>query len=193
MALSADDGDLALIAAAQQGERRALDLFVRRHDRWVRSVVYATAGNAHAIDDIAQQVWAKVWQQIGTLAEPARWRGWLYRLARNAAIDAGQKAARDRGRQVALADEGAIAGRQLEPSCLLIRDEQHRRTLMTIRGLPAIYREPFVLRHMEDCSYAEIAEALSLPVDTVETRLVRARRLLRSALKDLRADKEPDR
>ena len=48
--------------------------------------------------------------------------------------------------------------------------------------LPAIYREPFVLRHLEDWSYAEIGEVLGLSVDTVETRLVRARRLLREML-----------
>jgi RNA polymerase sigma-70 factor (ECF subfamily) len=57
--------------------------------------------------------------------------------------------------------------------------------LEAIRGLPDIYRESFILRHVEDWSYAQIAEAMSLPVDTVETRLVRARRLLRTALRDL--------
>ena len=56
--------------------------------------------------------------------------------------------------------------------------------LAAINGLPALYREPFVLRHMNGWGYQQIAEVMDLPVDTVETRLVRARRLLREALKD---------
>jgi RNA polymerase sigma-70 factor (ECF subfamily) len=54
--------------------------------------------------------------------------------------------------------------------------------LEAIRALPALYREPFVLRHLQGWSYRQIAETMGLPVDTVETRLVRARRLLREAL-----------
>ncbi|MDO8630448.1 MAG: sigma factor-like helix-turn-helix DNA-binding protein, partial [Phycisphaerales bacterium] len=54
--------------------------------------------------------------------------------------------------------------------------------LSAIMALPAIYREPFVLRHMNDWSYRRISDVMGLPVDTVETRLVRARRLLREVL-----------
>lgn len=187
-ALSLEDEDCRLIEAARRGERSALDAFVRRHDRWVRGVVYATIGHSGLVDDVAQHVWTRVVEQIGTLIEPARWRGWLYTMARNAAIDAGQKATRDRKRRSS-ADMVEYAGDdRWDPSRTADREEQHRRVLSAIRGLPAIYREPFMLRHMEDWSYARIGEALSLPVDTVETRLVRARRLLRSALADLNGD-----
>jgi RNA polymerase sigma-70 factor (ECF subfamily) len=131
---------------------------------------------------VVQHVWSTVWQQIGTLVDPERWRGWLYRMAKNAAIDAGQKVARYRRRAIPLVAEESVAGRDPGPTRAVIAAEEHRRVLDAVAGLPAIYREPFVLRHMEDWSYAQIGEALGLPVDTVETRLVRARRLLRSAL-----------
>jgi RNA polymerase sigma-70 factor (ECF subfamily) len=189
-ALSLDDVDCRLIVAAQRGERSALDAFVRRHDRWVRSVVYATVGQPWLVDDIAQHVWTRVCEQIGTLIDPARWRGWLYTMARNAAIDAGQKAARDRKRRTSAEIAEIVGDRRTDPAGLAIRYEQHRRVLNAVRGLPAIYREPFILRHMEEWNYAQIGEALSLPVDTVETRLVRARRLLRSALADLVANEK---
>lgn len=183
-----DQIDHALIEAAQRGERSALDAFVRRNDRWVRGVIYATCGSAQMVDDVVQHVWTRVWQQLGTLADPARWRGWLYTLARNAAIDAGQAAARRRKRQVALDETAPAASREMDPARRLIRDEQERRVLSAIRGLPAIYREPFILRHLDDWTYAQIAEALDMPVDTVETRLVRARRLLRQALEDMKTN-----
>lgn len=182
MALRMDEGDQELIAAARQGERSALDELVRRHDRWVRNIVYATVTNAAIVDDIVQTVWLRVWQQIGTLLDPARWRGWLYKLAKNAAIDAGEKAAHERRLRISYGAAEDRAAKAAQPVKDLIAEEERERVLAAIRGLPVIYREPFVLRHLEDWSYAEIGEAMSLPVDTVETRLVRARRLLRAAL-----------
>lgn len=181
MTVGINDDDQALIVAAQQGSRTALDALIRRHDRWVRHVVYRALGNASAVEDVAQQVWTTVWQQIGTLVDPSAWRAWLYRTARNAAIDASQKSSRERRRRAPV-DEQTLPDRDGSPALWLVRDEEHRRMLAAINGLPAIYREPFVLKHLEDWSYAQIGEALGLPVDTVETRLVRARRLLRSAL-----------
>ncbi len=180
MVLGTDDGDHELIVAAQRGERNALDAFVRRHDRWVRNVVYATIGDPGSVDDIVQRVWATVWQQIGTLVDPLRWRGWLYRMAKNAAIDVGMKHARERKVRRAFSHDSVSRG--TDPAKRLIIAEEHRRVLAAIDALPPIYREPFILRHLEDWSYAQIGEAMGLPVDTVETRLVRARRLLRGAL-----------
>ncbi len=63
-----------------------------------------------------------------------------------------------------------------------IQSEVLKEVLDAIAGLPLIYREPFVLRHLEEWSYAEIGDVLNLSVETVETRLVRARRLLREML-----------
>jgi len=182
MAVSVDDRDQHLIAAAQRGERTALDALVRRHDRWVRSVVYATMGSPVAVDDVVQHVWTNVWQQIGTLVDPGRWRGWLYRMAKNAAIDAGKKEANERRRRMSLRRADRVAARSGDPARTLIDAERREQVLNAINGLPVIYREPFILRHMEGWTYAQIGEALDLPVDTVETRLVRARRLLRDAL-----------
>lgn len=186
-----EEVDQSLIEAAQRGERSALDLFVRRNDRWVRSVIYTTCGSTPHADDIAQQIWMRVWEQIGTLVDVARWRGWLYTLARNAAIDAGQKAGRTRKRQASFDGNGEhVAAQGEEPALRIVREENERRILNAIKGLPAIYREPFMLRHLEDWSYAQIGEALNLPVDTVETRLVRARRLLRESLADFRTGEQ---
>ncbi len=181
MALTGEDGDQTLIVAAQRGERAALDALVHRHDRWVRHVVYATVANAAVADDVMQEVWTKVWQQIHGLVEPASWRSWLYRLARHAAIDAGRAGANERRREVADLQDRPTAAAD-DPQVALCISEEHRRVLAAVKALPDIYREPFILRHLEGWSYARIGEAMSLPVDTVETRLVRARRLLRQAL-----------
>ena len=111
-------------------------------------------------------------------------RSWLYRLARNAAIDqlrhrsrrrrlldGFRRRARERKQFDAPADAGAT------------RDDEHRRVLRAIEALPPIYREVFVLRHIQDWTYPEIADVTGIAPGTVETRLVRARRLLRRALR----------
>ena len=67
MAAECVDRDLDLIVQAQSGHRPALDAFVRRNERWLRGVIYSTLGHARGVDDVLQQVWTNVCQQIGTL------------------------------------------------------------------------------------------------------------------------------
>ena len=78
-----------MVAEAQRGDRVAADQLIREHDAWVRSAIYAVTGRADWVDDIAQQVWARVWRRLETLENPCRLRSWLYTVARNTAIDAG--------------------------------------------------------------------------------------------------------
>lgn len=183
MALAADfDQDLPLIEALRAGDQSAFTELWRRHERWVRGVIYAVLNDASRVEDVAQQVWWTVWDRIDSLRDARRWKSWLYRLARNAAIDAGRDRTRERESKLRLAQEVDHAGGSASPEHSLEREERWGVLMNAVRGLPAIYREPFVLKHIEDWSYREIGEVLDLPVDTVETRLGRARRLLRDAL-----------
>jgi RNA polymerase sigma-70 factor, ECF subfamily len=178
------DVDLPVIEAIQAGDRYAFAELVQRHGSWVRAVVFGVLGRSDGIDDVVQQVWTSVWQRIRELRDPARWRPWLYRMARNAAVDAGREISRRR-RLHKSAPDGVLAG---QPDRVDARDpaaaERHRLVMAAINGLPALYREPFVLRHLNDWSYQQIADVMDMPVDSVETRLVRARRLLREALEN---------
>lgn len=174
----------ALVADAQRGDRAAAERLVRDHEHWIRSVVYGVTGRPDWVDDITQQVWAQVWERLASLDDPQRLRPWLYRVARNAAIDAGQARRRQRDREVELADGVAEAARDIGPSppAAVVAGETRTTLLQAVQALPAPYREPFVLRHLEDWSYARIADVLGLTAEAVETRLVRARRLLRDML-----------
>lgn len=173
-----------LVTEAQRGSREAADRLVREHEGWVRSAIFGVTGRVDWAEDVAQQVWTQVWERLGSLKDPERLRPWLYRIARNAAIDAGQSRRRrstagiDQVGEQASGDEA-----QVGPVGSAVRDETRRALLQAVEALPAIYREPFVLRHLEDWSYSRIGDVLGLPVETVETRLVRARRLLREMLK----------
>ena len=170
-----------VVADARRGDRAAADRLVRENAAWIRSVIFAVTGRADGVDDIAQQVWARAWEQLDTLEDPSRLRSWLYSIARNAALDANEAGRRQRQAQKELSEHAATP-RETSPVLRLAADELRTHVLEAIRALPVIYREPFVLRHVEDWSYAEIAAVLGLPIDSVETRLVRARRLLREWL-----------
>jgi RNA polymerase sigma-70 factor (ECF subfamily) len=171
-----------LVNQARRGSRLAADRLVREHEGWVRSVVYGVTGRRDLVDDVAQQVWTQVWQRLGSLNDPRRLRAWLYSVARNAAIDASQDQRRRRAVGLDAVGERFGDGRVRSPLRSAVGAELRETLLRAVEALPALYREPFVLRHLEDWSYAEIGELLGLSVETVETRLVRARRLLREML-----------
>ena len=136
------------------------------------------------MDDVVQQVWLNVWKRAETLQHPKYWRTWLFRLARNSAIDNGRKQTRRKGLWQRFTER--LAGQDLTVPSTAQRgmelQERHSEVLDAIEQLSAIYREPFILRHLEDWSYKQISEALNLPINTVEIRLVRARRKLRAIL-----------
>lgn len=178
------DRDVPVIEAVLRGDRFAFEDFCRRHGDWVRAVIYGVLGDRDRLDDVAQQVWTTVWAQIGRLRDPKRWRPWLYRLARNAAVDAGRDQTRRRRATERLTAERGSSDSAAAPGDALIDAERREAVFRAVRGLPALYREPFVMRHLQGWSYRVIGEVMDMPVDTVETRLVRARRLLREALKD---------
>lgn len=180
------DAEQPVIEAIRAGDGSAFEELVRRHHGWVRGVVFGVLGDRDCVDDVTQQVWASAWERMGELRDVDRWRSWLYRLARNAAVDAGRQLTRRRKQAAALASgDVAIGGasaesREPDPS----RAERNAMVLEAVQALPVLYREPFVLRHLSGWSYREIAEVMNMAVDSIETRLVRARRLLREALKD---------
>jgi len=182
------DLDQDLFEAVQSGDAESLAELIQRNERWVRGVVYAAISDGHAVDDVMQRVWLNVWQRCRTLEDLRSWRHWLYRMAHNAAIDFGRKKMRRRNLWQRLSHEmmgrGQVGG-EPDPKHAASVNEQHQQVLNAIEGMPAIYREPFVLRHLEGWSYRQISETLSLPVDTVGTRLVRARRLLQDTLSDV--------
>ncbi|MEE9296742.1 MAG: RNA polymerase sigma factor [Phycisphaerae bacterium] len=178
------DPEQPVVEAVLQGDRYAFDELCRRHSDWVRAVIFGVLCDRERIDDVAQQVWTTFWEQIGRLRNPSRWRPWLYRLARNAAVDAGRQGQR---RKRAAERVGAASPAETvcpSPGDAAVRAEQHQAVADAVQALPALYREPFVLRHVQGWSYRQISEVMGLRTDTVETRLVRARRRLREALRD---------
>ena len=181
---SNEDPDQVLIQSLVKGDGEALMELMRRHGRWVRGVLFGVLGATEDVEDVQQQVWLSFWRRCGELDDTNRWRNWLYRMARNAAIDAVRRNKRRRKLWHGLKDLFVRHGpSQPHPDREAILVEEHQRVLRAIGRIPEIYREAFVLRHLEGLSYQAIADLIGVAPETVGTRLVRARRHLLQILK----------
>lgn len=174
--------DLELVQSLTGGDDGALHALMERHGRWVRGVVFSVLGDHDDLDDVCQQVWLSVWRNSRSLQDAAKWRAWLYRLARNVALDAGRRKTHRRRLWQRVKNYLRPPASAPPVDRDLIAREQHQRVLDAIGSMSEAYRQVFVMRHLEGLSYADIAKVTGLSVEGVETRLVRARRLLKGRL-----------
>lgn len=191
----ADDDDRAIVEAVLQGKQHRYAELVDRYQRQITNYVCRMLGNYEDAVDLSQDVFLKAYQALDTYKPRYPFAAWLFRIARNAAID---EIRRKRLQTVSL-DEPIDVGdgtveRQVDaevpgPEGRLLTSEFRGRVADAIEQLPDKYREPIVLRHAGELSYDEIAEALELPIGTVKTRIFRAREQLRRSLADML---EPD-
>jgi RNA polymerase sigma-70 factor (ECF subfamily) len=160
--------DLALVAAARDGDRRAFEELYRRYARMVHGIVLARVPRDEA-DDIVQEVFILVLRRIPTLRDDASFGGWLAAIARNQARDFHRRAAET-------AELPAdLAGSQTA-------DGDAEWILDLIRGLPDAYRETLILRLVEGMTGPEIAERTGLTHGSVRVNLHRGMKQLREKL-----------
>jgi RNA polymerase sigma-70 factor (ECF subfamily) len=178
MAPSHGDSSSAGHARSARGHGQdAVQALWQTHRRWIAAILLAHKPREADLDDLLQEVAMSVVQSIHTLKDPALVRPWLRSIAMNAARTSGRRAsARRRNLPVTHDEPDRTVGDDGAENESLARG---RRALELARALPAEYREPLYLRAVRGMSYRQIADTLSLPVTTIETRLARARRMLR--------------
>jgi RNA polymerase sigma-70 factor (ECF subfamily) len=176
--------DQELIAATLAGSEAAFEgLVVRYQDRLFR-LLGRYCRDAVECEDLAQEVFLKVFRKLHTFQGDSAFYTWLYRIAVNAATDHISRAS---SRRLRLVDDDAVldtGGEREEqsPSAPLLRDELAAVTRAIVDSLPEKFRTILVLREFEDLSYTEIAAVLQIQLGTVESRLFRARQRFREAL-----------
>jgi len=147
--------------------------------RWVAAILLAHKPRDSELDDLLQDVAMTLVRRIHDVRDPSKIRPWLRTVAINAARAAGRK------RKVRLrlanseVDVEREPAREGEPEAL--KDEA-RLALEAAQRLHPDYREPLLLRCVRGMSYKRIAQTLDLPVTTIETRIARARRMVREEI-----------
>ncbi len=186
-----DATDQQIVAAVLAGHQHRFAELVGRYQGQIVNYVYRMLGNYDDAVDLSQDVFLKAYAALDSYRPQYPFGAWLFRIARNAAID---EIRRRRVATVSLdaplqTDDGSlqreVAGADPGPEDRLLEQELHRRVEAAITRLPDKYREPLVLRHAAEMSYEEIAETLELPLGTVKTRIFRAREALRRSLGSL--------
>lgn len=184
--------DDALIDAVLAGEGSAFGTLMDRYqDRVFRLVSRFTRDHGEA-EDLAQEVFVKVFRKLHTFQRDAALFTWIYRVAVNTVNDHFGRVGRRRLRLVE--DESELDASPsarsdgASPSQPVLDDELRRVTRELLDELPEKYRTILLLREFEDLSYTQLAETLGLQMGTVESRLFRARQ----RFKDLLEKRYPD-
>ena len=177
--------DTDLISRAAAGDGAAFQALVERHRSMVYRVAYQFAGNHHDAEDIAQEVFIKVYRSLDRFRQDAQLSSWMYRIVMNACID---------HRRRHFPAGAAPFGEEAEHRMLNTPEETPGPEERTYAGelgaalesaiaeLPKGQRIVFVMRHHQGLKLCEIAESLGLAEGTVKRQLHAAVHRLRQAL-----------
>lgn len=140
------------------------------------------AGNdSDEAEDVAQEALVAAYHKRDTYRRGEPFRPWLYRIAVNRCLDRLRAGSRRPAPQ-RFDDLPEAEGREGDPMAALLEDEWEARLAEAVAALPPRHRAVFLLRHLDDLSYEEIAAATDIPMGTVKTYLFRARAQLRRDL-----------
>jgi RNA polymerase sigma-70 factor (ECF subfamily) len=182
--------DAQLIPLAARGDRDAFQALVERHRGLVYRVAYQYAGNYQDAEDIAQDVFLKVYRSLDRFRQDAQFTSWLYRIAMNACVD------RSRRRNPADPNDQSddlllsTASSDPNPESRTWAGEIGEAVQAAVDRLPPRQRVIFIMRHFEELKLSEIASALGLAEGTVKRQLHAAVHRLRTALRDMRVTQE---
>jgi RNA polymerase sigma-70 factor (ECF subfamily) len=181
---SIDQDEIALVAASRKGDQDAFARLVQLHQRRVFNLVYRMLQDYEEASEVTQEAFFAAWQGLPSFRGDARFSTWLYRIAYNCCLKQLEVRKRERAVQVAVQAEQTLAHRSLEERASAELDAQDCQQFVRsqLSTLPAKYRIVLVLRHLQEMTYEEIAEILSMPVGTIKTHLFRARNLLKERL-----------
>lgn len=175
-----------------QPDRAAFAELLKRYQSHLNRLFYHLAPDWEERADLAQEVWIRVYRNINRLQEPAKFRGWLSRIATNLFYDELRKRKRmatplSLDAPVYLPDgqlNWELPSETPSPDEDLATQEFYDHLRVAISQLPETFRTTIVLREIEGLPYEEIAEITGVSLGTVKSRIARARLKLQSVLQN---------
>jgi RNA polymerase sigma-70 factor (ECF subfamily) len=180
--------DLAWMARIKHGDTEALRDLIEAHQHRVIGTVAKMLGDDSDAEDIAQQVFIRVWKSATRYEPTAKFTTWLFKITRNLVFNELRRRKRHPAQSLdaALEDERPMQAPDLTtkaPDESLLNDEMQAAIQKAIEELPEIQRMAVILRRYDDIPYEDIGEILGLSVPAVKSVLFRARTELREKLK----------
>jgi len=177
-----EHSDDDLVRRVVRGDSAAFGLLVERHTQVVYRIVRRMSSDQAEAEAITQEAFLRAWEGLKRSKNVAAFLPWLIRIAVNAARDVWKKA-----RPLDFADLPGEEVQQLAdsakgPEQIVDEDELLGRLAEAVQALPLAYRMVIALRYEAEMSYEQMSEVLGLPLNTVRTRLHRAKSRLKGAL-----------
>lgn len=182
--VSQDDNDLAL--RAMSGDTRAFSALASRYTGQLRLFIQTFCPNPTDAEDICQESLRKAYQSIGSFKPEYLFRTWIFSIARNTSIDHIRRNNTFSTVKLGEADEPVVEGHETEisPEDHMIDDQSYDLFIRSIASLPDRYRHIAELRLLHDLSYQDIADETGLPLNTVRTRIRRAKQLIEKMMQN---------
>ena len=141
--------------------------------------------NREEAEDLVQETYVKALKGFASFQLGTNFRAWIYRILRNTFLTSRTGLAAARTVALESEDEGQVVAMSREtPESILLDHADQQQVRAALDQLPVMFREVLLLCDVEDMSYREIADTLSIPIGTVMSRLYRARKALRAALEE---------
>jgi RNA polymerase sigma-70 factor (ECF subfamily) len=179
-----EQDDTQLVKASQQGDQDAFAFLVQKHQRRVFAMSLRILQDYEDAREITQEAFLAAWQGLPSFRGEARFATWLYRIAYNCSLRQLERRKRERARHSVIQAEHILEGMSKEKQAEDSIELRDRQAIVReqLEQLPPKYRIVLILRHLQDMTYEEMAEVLSMPVGTIKTHLFRARNLLKERL-----------
>src|SRR5579859_4501279 len=181
---SVEQNDAQLVIASRNGDQDAFALLVQYHQRRVFNLVYRMLQDYEEANEVTQDAFLAAWQGLPSFRGDASFSTWLYRIAYNCCLKQLELRKRDTALQLAMQEEHVLQHGNNDEYIGFELDTYDNQALVRehLSMLPAKYRIVLVLRHLQEMTYEEMAEILTVPIGTIKTHLFRARNLLKERM-----------
>jgi RNA polymerase sigma-70 factor, ECF subfamily len=181
--------DMALVEGLRQGTEQAYEHLIVRYQQPVYNLVYRLMSDPSDSSDVVQEVFLKIFRNIGAFRGQSSLKTWIYRIAVNEAHNHRRWFSRHRRQEVGLErDEhehcyqDTLSDPGPSPFDLAADHEAHHLIEEALDRLNPAFRTVVILRDIEDLNYEEIAEILQINLGTVKSRIMRGREALKHVL-----------
>lgn len=184
-----ENEDKSYVRRCLQGERQAFEFIVRKYQTPLLNYFFRMIQERELSLEMTQEVFLRAYANLHTYKENFQFSTWLFHIASNLLIDYWRKKKLPLVFLDTQVDDDQHAPLQLPDLELSVAEQYERKITMenlsrAISRLPENLRELFILRHINDFSYEEIARIKNLPVGTVKNRVFQAKELIRALLEE---------
>lgn len=179
MPLAQRDGptDAQLVARSLVQDHEAFGQLIDRHASAIINLAYRMVGNQAEAEDLAQETFLAAFKALPAFRADAKFSTWLYRIASNKCKDWLRVKRPGQGQHDVDVDEqlDLHVVEDRTPETLLSRQQVAQQLERAIQRLPVLYREAFVLKHIEGLSYEEMEDIVGVSGDTLKMRVYKGR------------------